>query len=102
MSWRIPAYVYFSPWGSQAHCALGWNGEAFCGVSGGYQGEYTSLARGRVLGTPHLHEEEFQVLLDMILQEGNLAISYVISSGEARVKGTGLCALRHAGTEQQG
>ena len=41
--------------------------KTFGGVRRGYQGECTSLARARVLGMPHLHKEEFQVLLDMTL-----------------------------------
>jgi hypothetical protein len=31
------------------------------------RGEYTSLGRSIVLGVPHLHKEEFQVLLDITL-----------------------------------
>lgn len=37
-----------------------------CGVSRVYWGEYTSLAGASMLGTPHSHEEESQMLLDMI------------------------------------
>jgi hypothetical protein len=37
----------------------------FWAVSRGYWGQCTSLAR--VLGMPHLHEEQFQMMLDMTL-----------------------------------
>lgn len=34
----------------------------FWGVGRGFQGEYTSLARAKVLGMPYLYEEGFQGL----------------------------------------
>jgi hypothetical protein len=37
------------------------------GLSRGYQGECTSLASVGVLGMPHLHKKELQVLLEMTL-----------------------------------
>jgi hypothetical protein len=37
------------------------------GWSRGYEDECPSLARARALGLPHLHKEERQVLLEMIL-----------------------------------
>lgn len=46
-----------------------------------------------MLGMLHLHEEGFQVLLDMILykeREFNLPIGYLTSCREARVGDTGL------------
>lgn len=39
----------------------------FLEVSRDYQGRCRLLIGARVLGTPHLHKEELQVLLDMIL-----------------------------------
>lgn len=38
-----------------------------CGVSRSSRGECTSLAGAILLGMPHLHDEEFQVLLKTIL-----------------------------------
>jgi hypothetical protein len=46
------------------------------------------LAGARVLLVPHLHKEEFRVLLVMILQgekKFNLATHYVTSFGEIKV-----------------
>lgn len=38
------------------------------GISRDYGVSIQQLAGARVLGVPHLHEEEFQVLLDMTLK----------------------------------
>ena len=46
------------------------NYSSLCGVTRGYYwDECTSLAGARVLGMPHLHKEEFQVLQDLIKRE---------------------------------
>lgn len=49
-------HVQFIGWGNKSYLNL-------CGVRKGYQGECRSI----VQGLPHLHEEEFQVLLDITL-----------------------------------
>ena len=57
------------------------------------------MAEARVLGMPHLHKEEFQVLQDMALKRKkkfNLARLYVISSSGANVgRGRTTCARIH-------
>lgn len=57
----------------------------------------------RLLEMPHLHEEEFQMLLDMTLykeRKFSLPISYLTSSSEVTVGDTGLHSPGHTSLRQ--
>lgn len=72
--------------GSKGYTNLWW-------VSRGYWGGLHHWPGGRVLRTPHLHEEKFQVLAGQDLKErGHLTwLNYVTSSGVGKVRGAVGC-----------